>query len=201
MHFFSRRLRIWFLVAFAFLALVVIIIGVTRVVNPAFNLMELIGLGESEVLVASRTKPYWSQLTEKQKSYLAPLEKYWDKITVARKKKWLQIAQRMGQMSPQERARLQERIQVWVNLTPQERKEARQNYLNAKKLGIKDKSLQWLEYQNLPEQEKKKFVAKARRKRRIAEPKEQKTEIQVIQSEPKEEKKLPVKEEIPEYWR
>ena len=201
MRFFSHRIRIWLFVVIAFLASVVVMIGVTRIVNPGFNLMEAVGLGDGEEFIASKTKPYWTELTDKQRSALVPLEKCWDKISVPRKKKWLQIAKRMEQMSSEERARLQERIQIWVNLTPQERKEARQNYLNAKKLGIKDKSLQWLEYQNLPEQEKRKFVAKARKKRRIPEPKVEKIEeVQVIKPQPVEEK-IPVKEEIPEYWR
>lgn len=198
---FSHRTRIWIAVL-AILASIVMIIGVTRIVNPEFNLMEMIGFGESEELIASKTEPYWSQLTDQQRKALHPLEKSWDRIPATRKQKWLQIAKRMEQMSPEEQARLQERIQIWVNLTPQERKEARQNYLNAKKLGIKDKFLQWLEYQNLPEQEKKKFVAKARKKRRIPEPKVQQETVEVIKPQPvEEEKKPPVKEEIPEYWR
>lgn len=200
MRWFSHRARIFLFAVIAFLVLTVIAIGILRLVNPELNLIEKIGLADDENLTTSRSKPYWTQLTERQRDSLAPLEEAWDTITSARKKKWLEIAQRMESMSPEERARLQERIQLWVNLTPEERKKARQNYLSAKKLEIKDKSLQWLEYQNLPEEEKKELAATARKKRRIVSPKPEE-EAPVIQPEPVEETKPPQKEETPEYWR
>ncbi|NLC24946.1 MAG: DUF3106 domain-containing protein, partial [Oxalobacter sp.] len=150
MRWFSHRTRIFFFAVIAFLVLTAVAIGILRAVNPELNLMEKIGLVDDEHFTTFRTKPYWTKLTEKQRDSLAPLEDVWDRITSARKKKWLEIAQRMESMSPEERERLKERIQMWANLTPEERKEARQNYLSARKLGVKDKSLQWLEYQNLP---------------------------------------------------
>lgn len=200
MRWFSHRTRIFLFAVIAFLAVTVIAIGIVRLVNPELNLMEKIGLVEDENLTALRTKPYWTQLTDRQRDSLSPLEEVWDRITPARKKKWLEIAERMESMSAEEKARLQQRIQVWVNLTPDERREARQNYLSAKKLGIKDKSLQWLEYQNLPEEEKKQLAATARKKRRIVNPAPMEEEP-VAAPESVEEPQQPVKEETPDYWR
>lgn len=200
MRWFSHRTRIFLLAVIAFLVLTVIAIGILRAVNPELNLMEKIGLADDENLTTFRTRPYWTELTDKQRDSLAPLDEVWDRITPSRKKKWLEIAQRMESMSPEEKARLQERIQMWVNLTPEERREARQNYLSAKKLGVKDKSLQWLEYQNLPEAEKKELAATARKKRRVVNHRPEE-EAPAAQSEPVEETPPPKKEESPDYWR
>lgn len=200
MRWFSHRTRIFLFTVIAFLVVAVIAIGILRAVNPELNLMEKFGFVDDENLTKFRTRPYWSQLTDRQRQSLYPLEEVWDRITSVRKKKWLEIAERMESMSPEDKARLQERIQVWVNLTPQERKEARQNYLSARKLGIKDKSLQWLEYQNLPEEQKKELAETARKKRRVVNPKPEETGPEEAVT-PAEETSPPAKEETPDYWR
>lgn len=195
-----NRLRRLLFIVIILLTLLIAAIGIVKVVRPDLNLLDMIGIG-SDAIETVRTEPYWSQLTNKQRESLIPLEKQWDQIPVHQKKKWLAIAKRMEKMSAKEKSRLQERIRVWINLTPQERKEARQNYLNAEKLGVKDKLFQWLEYQKLPEAEKKKFVAKARRKRRIPEPPPPVEKVAPPPPPPVEKVEPPVKEEEPEYWR
>lgn len=200
MRWFDHRFRIFLFAVIVFLLLTVAAIGVARIVNPGLNLMEMAGLCGGET-AASRSRPYWAELTETQRDLLAPLEPVWDNITPARKEKWIQVAQKMARMPPDEQSRMRERIRIWASLTPQERREARQNYLNAKKLGVKDKSLQWLEYQNLPEEEKRKLAATARRKRRLPPPPPPREAEPVVSSPQPAEAAPPAREELPDYWR
>lgn len=200
MRWFDHRFRIFLFAVIVFLLLTVAVIGIARVVNPGLNLMEMVGLCGGET-AASRSRPYWSELTDTQHDLLAPLEAVWDNLAPARKEKWIQVAQKMAHMPTDEQLRFKERIRIWASLTPQERQEARQNYLNARKLGVKDKSLQWLEYQNLPEEEKRKLAATARKKRRLPPPLPPKEAEPVLPSVPPTEAVTPAKEESPDYWR
>ncbi|MDR0933500.1 MAG: DUF3106 domain-containing protein [Burkholderiaceae bacterium] len=203
MRWLNHRTRVLLFAVIAFLALTVIIIGVIRAVNPELNLMELIGLADDEKSTTIRTKPYWNDLTAEQRDALAPLEQVWDRIATARKKKWLEIAQRMESMSPEARKRMQKRIQVWVNLTPEERKEARHNYLLAKKLEVRNKSLQWQEYQSLPEEKKRELAEKARkqRQRQLGETPPPAEKPATAPPETPQTTKSSSKEDEPEYWR
>ncbi len=205
MGWFRHRARFFLFAVIAFLVLVVVAVGVIRVVYPELNLAEAVGFADDDKPATFKTKPHWKQLTAEQREALFPLEKEWDRISHSRKKKWLEIAQRMQKLSPEEKKRFQERLRVWVNLTPEERKEARQNYLDAKKLGVKDKSLQWLEYQNLPEEEKKALAAKARKKRRVADQKPSgEASAPVVTPQPVEKPRSPEKtkeESSPDYWK
>lgn len=200
MRWLSRRTRIFLFAVIAFLLLTGSVIGIVRMVNPELDLMGIIGFADYEKSTLVRTRPYWIQLTDEQREILAPLESGWDRIALSRKEKWLEVAQRMEKLSPEERKQLQERIQVWVSLTPEQRKEARENYLSAQRLDIKDKSLQWLEYQNLPEEEKKELAAKARKKRWVVNSKSVKKKP-IAKSESTGKAMLPAKEEVPDYWR
>ena len=198
MRWLSRRARVFLFAVFVFLALAVMGIGVLRAVNPELNLMQELGLVDEESTTTFRANPSWVELTQEQRDSLSPLKEEWEGITPVRKKKWLKIAQRMESMSLEEKARVQERIQLWVSLTPEQRREARQNYLNAKKLDIKDKSLQWLEYQSLPEEQKKELADATRKKyqgvtrKGSGEPVAQKAAGEADQRK---------KEETPDYWR
>ena len=201
MRWFSRRVRLSLLAVIVFLALTVALIGIIRAINPELDPMKIIGVFGSEKPTAFRTKPYWSQLTEKQRKDLAPLEPLWDRIAPIRKKKWLEVAQRMEKMSPEEKELLQQRLTAWVNLTPEEREDARKNYLSAKKLDIKGKSLQWQEYQQLPEEEKKKLAAKARKNPQVARSPSDETVVQESPKTAEESGSQAGSDETPDYWR
>ncbi len=110
-------------------------------------------------------KPLWSELTDAQKSALLPLATEWDRMDAARKLKWLDIGNRFASMKPDEQQRVHERMREWLKLTPQQRKLARENYASTKKIDKSQKSAQWQQYQQLPEEEKKKLAADAARKK------------------------------------
>ncbi|HEY8101893.1 MAG TPA: DUF3106 domain-containing protein [Burkholderiaceae bacterium] len=109
-------------------------------------------------------KPLWTDLTPPQQQALAPLSSDWDKIDAFRKQKWLVIANKFPSMKPEEQQRLQDRMREWAKLTPAQRRAARESYERAKKLNANQKSEKWQQYQNLPEEEKKKLAAEAEAK-------------------------------------
>ncbi len=113
-------------------------------------------------------KPLWSELSPAQQQALAPLANEWDKLDSLRKNKWLAIGNRYATMKPTEQQRMQERMHDWVKLTPEQRRIARESYARAKKLNPEQKSAQWEQYQQLPEEQKKKLAADAASKKRVA---------------------------------
>lgn len=106
-------------------------------------------------------KPLWQELTPAQKAALAPLASEWDRMDSVRKQKWLDIGNRFAGMKPDEQQRVHERMRAWLKLTPEQRRQARENYTLTKKIDKSAKSAKWDEYQQLPEEEKKKLAAAA----------------------------------------
>jgi len=113
-------------------------------------------------------KPLWKDLTPVQQQALEPLAAEWDKMDALRKKKWLDIANRYASMNPDEQARVHERMREWVKMTPEQRRQVRQNFARTQKIGPSSKSAQWEEYQQLPEEQKKELAAKAAVKKQVA---------------------------------
>lgn len=109
----------------------------------------------------------WKQLTPAQKAALMPLQVEWEQIGVARKRKWLTMIERFASMTPDEQQRAQERMREWVKLSPSERRAARENFTRAKKLDARQKTERWLEYQQLPEDEKRQLAARASTKKSV----------------------------------
>ena len=79
-------------------------------------------------------RPAWSELTPAQQQVLAPLQADWDQLDTTRRKKWVSIADRYPTMKPAQQQRLQKRMQEWTQLTPEERRAARERYQSLKKL-------------------------------------------------------------------
>lgn len=73
-------------------------------------------------------RPLWSELSPKQQAVLAPLAADWDSLDTTRRKKWVTIANRYPKMKPDAQQRLQTRMQAWAQLTPAQRRVARENY-------------------------------------------------------------------------
>jgi hypothetical protein len=102
-------------------------------------------------------RPAWAELTAAQQQILAPLKNDWDALEVERRQKWIQIAKRYPKMKQLEQERVQRRMQLWANLSPEQRRQARENYKRlAKSPRPEKKSLreQWAEYQALPPHER-----------------------------------------------
>ncbi|TFW02416.1 DUF3106 domain-containing protein [Oxalobacteraceae bacterium OM1] len=112
--------------------------------------------------------PLWSELTPAQQQALAPLAPEWDRLDSFRKNKWLAIGNKYATMKPDEQQRIQERMRDWVKLTPEQRRIARESFARAKKLPPDQKSEQWQQYQQLPEEQKKRLAADAASKKHVA---------------------------------
>jgi hypothetical protein len=116
----------------------------------------------------STAKPGWTSLSPAQRQALAPLALEWDQLELFRKQKWLEIANRFPAMKPEEQQRMQERMRDWTRLTPEQRRVVRENYARSTRIDPGQKSAQWEQYQQLPEDQKKKLAADAPARTRVA---------------------------------
>lgn len=124
----------------------------------------LVAQSSLAAIVPPLPQPSWKQLNTEQQRILAPLSGEWDKMEGFRRKKWLGIAQRFNTLSPDEQARMQNRMKAWAKLTPEERKRARDQYLSLKKASPEKKEAvkqKWEQYKELPEAEKARLKTQA----------------------------------------
>lgn len=117
---------------------------------------------------ATATKPLWSELTPMQQQALEPLSAEWDKIDAFRKKKWLEIGSKYPTMKPDEQTRMHERMREWAKLTPDQRRVARESFARTNRMNSDEKSAQWHEYQQLPDDQKSKLAQDAKSKKHVA---------------------------------
>ena len=99
---------------------------------------------------------------------LAPLASDWDNLDAQRKQKWRGIAQRYPTHGAAGAAAIQQQMQSWAELTPQQRQAAREQYKSLRQLppDKKDEVRQrWQEYQNLPPDQKRELQSQRRRRR------------------------------------
>ena len=106
----------------------------------------------------SNARPAWAELTAEQQQILSPLKPDWDTLEPERRQKWIAIAKRYPRMKVEEQERVQRRMHAWAKLTPEQRRQARENYKQlakhqrpAPKKGLREA---WAEYQALSPQER-----------------------------------------------
>jgi len=105
--------------------------------------------------------PAWSALTPAQRTILAPLERDWSSIDAPRKQKWLDIANRVPNMPPDERQRIEERMHEWAKLSPQERGQARLQYQEVRQLTPQERQQRWEAYRALEPEQRRELRARA----------------------------------------
>lgn len=106
--------------------------------------------------------PAWAQLSPQQQSALGPLRNDWDQLDGNRKRKWLEVAGRFGSMSPEQQARVRERMTEWARLSPSERTQARINFQQSKQVAPQDRQARWEAYQALSPEERAALAARAK---------------------------------------
>ena len=102
-------------------------------------------------VAASNTKPAsrllgksdWKQLSSAQQQVLLPLLSQWDKLDDKNKAKWVTIADRYVSLKPEEQKRIQKRMELWAQLSPEQKQIARLHYSQTKKIETAQKSRQW----------------------------------------------------------
>lgn len=137
---------------------------------------------KSLVAPIAMEKPLWKDLSAPQQRALDPLKGEWDKLEGLRKQKWLEIANRYNAMKPDEQARVQERMRDWVRLTPDQRRMVRENFARSQKVAPVpgQKSAQWEQYQQLPEEQKKQLADKAPKKQVANPPTPAQSKVQTV---------------------
>jgi hypothetical protein len=113
---------------------------------------------------AQVAKPAWKDLSAQQREALAPLAKEWDGFDRNRKLKWLEVANKYPQLSPEGQKRVQERMVEFVKLTPEQRRTARSNFQRAYELPLEQRQSLVQQYQELPPEKKQALADKAGKK-------------------------------------
>lgn len=113
----------------------------------------------------STSRPAWAELSALQQQALKPLASSWNGISEAQKRKWLEISKNYPALPPADQATMHSRMNEWVNLSPQQRAQARLNFAKTKELSKQltpdEKKAKWQSYQSLSAEEKQKLAAKA----------------------------------------
>ncbi len=113
-------------------------------------------------------RPLWTELTPAQQQALAPLASEWNKLDSNHKTKWLAIGKKYANLSPELQQRMHQNMADWAKLTPEQHSIARDSYARVKKLNPEQKTEQWQQYQQLPEEQKQKLAADAAAKKHVA---------------------------------
>lgn len=108
--------------------------------------------------------PSWAQLNADQREALAPLAGDWDKYDATRKKKWLDIAVRYKDLSPEGQQTMHERMPDLAKLTPEQRSTARENFKRAYALPPDKRRALTQQFQDLPEEKKRELAELAAKK-------------------------------------
>jgi hypothetical protein len=108
----------------------------------------------------------WQHLNDKQHIALAPFVDEWAHLPDSQKRKWLAIAAAYQRMSADEQQRLHARMLRWVQMTPDERTIARENYQMSRVLPPGARQEAWRAYEALSPAQKAKLAAAERSKRR-----------------------------------
>lgn len=106
--------------------------------------------------------PAWKTLSTAEREALAPLATEWDKFDAPRKQKWLEVAGRFNQLSPEGKKHVHERMAEVVQLTPEQRRTMRENFKKSYALPPTQRELRVQTYQQLSEERKQELAAKAK---------------------------------------
>lgn len=98
-------------------------------------------------------QPLWSELSAAQQRVLEPFAAQWNALPVSEKRAWADLAGRFPKMKPDERKRVEKRVEEWAALTPDQRRLARANYRLAQQVARENVLAEWENYQAMtPEQ-------------------------------------------------
>jgi hypothetical protein len=124
--------------------------------------------GKPAAKAKAKARPAWAELTAEQQMILAPLKADWESLETERRRKWIGVAKRYPNMTPQGQERVQRRMQTWAKLSPEQRRQARETYKQIVKVppAQRDKlRQQWAEYQSLAPREREDISAEPPRKK------------------------------------
>jgi hypothetical protein len=117
------------------------------------------------IAASANAPPLWRELSGDQREALGPLAGDWDKFDSDRKRKWLAIAAKYPNMSPEGKQRFHDRMPQLAKLTPEQRETARENFQHAYSLPPDQRHAVTQKYQGLPADRKKALAAQAHTKK------------------------------------
>ena len=101
------------------------------------------------------TAPKWVDLIENERAILQPLAPVWDEMSTTRRRKWRSIVKNYGQLSPNDQAKIRERMAEWALLSTKERQVARLNFAQSKNVNPQELAIHWETYQSLSDADRK----------------------------------------------
>ncbi len=108
------------------------------------------------------TQPLWKDLSAPERTALKPLAANWDVMSVGQKRKWQSVAKDFQKLPAAQQATMHARMTEWVNLSPQQRTTARQNFAQNREvtdgLTPEQRKVQWQAYQQLSPDEKRRLA-------------------------------------------
>ncbi|MEO8250315.1 MAG: DUF3106 domain-containing protein [Burkholderiales bacterium] len=114
------------------------------------------------------TKPLWNELSAAQHQALAPLADHWNQLSETQKRKWIVMSRNYSELPLSEQVLLHGRMDAWVALSPQQRRAARTNFAETKRMSADEKQEKWEAYQALSPDDRRKFTDTATRPARGA---------------------------------
>ncbi len=106
----------------------------------------------------------WKALSPAQQDALQPFADQWARLSDLQKRKWIAIASVYSRMSPDAQQRLHARMLRWAQMTPDQRRLARENYEMSRVLPPGARQQAWRAYEALPPAQRAKFAAAERRR-------------------------------------
>jgi len=105
-----------------------------------------------------RPGPTWSELTEAEREGLSPLANIWPRLSEGQKLKWRAVVASAEFEDPASRAKLQERMKSWSQLSASERAQARLNFAMIHDVPSDERIRKWEAYRELPEEERQRLM-------------------------------------------
>ena len=113
------------------------------------------------IAFAQGGRPTWRELTPAQREALEPLAKDWCTLDTDRKRKWLEVAAKYPNLSPEGKQKLHERMAEFARLTPAQKNTARENFRRAYEVPAEQRQATVQKYQELPPDKKRELADKA----------------------------------------
>lgn len=116
----------------------------------------------SSVVIDTPTE--WQELSAEQKQVLQPLAPHWSRMDETGRDKWVNVANRYKELSPTDKAKVQERMSQWAKLPAQERGEARLRFQQTRQLSSDQRQEKWAAYQALSAEDRQDLTRQAQRR-------------------------------------
>jgi hypothetical protein len=103
---------------------------------PALILAAVLALAAGSVHAQDRSVPQvpWSALAPDERRVLGPVGPDWDRLPGYQQQRLISSARRYPSLQPIQRERFDQRIREWANMTPEQRRAARETYQGLRRL-------------------------------------------------------------------